>query len=77
MKKRFTVDKAEWTSSREEFYKKECYNLSYINQDKLLVENQAVFIQNNKEKIHLIKPIKEKSFWFETWTSLKDYYKNE
>lgn len=74
MKRRFSIEKEEWTGKREGYYRKSCFNITFQFRDRLVVENQIVYILRGIEKITISEPIKEKSFWFETWTDLKKYY---
>lgn len=75
MKKRSSIEKAEWTGSREDLYKKECFKMTFDYGDELVVDNDSVYISRGNERIIISKPIKEKSFWFEAWTAMKSFYK--
>jgi hypothetical protein len=74
MRNRFSVEKAEWSIDREENYKKECFKMTFTHKDKLIIENETVYLFSTNELIPILKPINRKSFWFETWTYLKNYY---
>jgi hypothetical protein len=42
MRKRASIEKAQWTENREDFYKKECFNLAFDHNNELVVENQTL-----------------------------------
>ena len=74
MKKRFSVEKSDYSTNREDFYKKECYNLAFDNNHKLIIENDKVDLISNNEKLMDFKPLNNRCFWFEIYTSLKNFY---
>lgn len=58
MKKRSSVDKAECADSREEQYRK---------------DSQDIIIKND-EQIEIAIPYKSKTFWYESWLKIKEFY---
>ncbi|PGS48441.1 hypothetical protein [Bacillus sp. AFS041924] len=74
IKRRFSIEKAEWSDEREGQYKKECYDIVFSFRDKIKVEDETVFIQKNDGNIKLEKPLKSKTFWFGTWLRIRDLY---
>jgi hypothetical protein len=74
LKKRFSVEQAEYMKVKEERFKKKCYQMVYDFGDKVVIDNETVYILHGDEKLEIVKPEKGKSFWFETWTSFRRYY---
>lgn len=74
MKKRFSVEKSNYSKDREDFYKKECYNIAFENNHTLVIENDEVGLMSKSEKLVVFKPLNNKCFWFEIYTSLKSFY---
>ena len=42
--------------------------------DTLSVEGNSVYLLKDEEEIKLIQPLRSKTFWYETWLNLKDFY---
>ena len=74
LKKRFSVGKAEWSDSREEQYRKESQDIVFGFGDSLKMTDTAVYIIRNDEQIEIAKPHKAKTYWFESWLKIKEYY---
>jgi hypothetical protein len=75
LKRRYSIEKAEWSDERETQYKQDCLNIVFSFGDKLGTKNDTVFIIKNGEEIEIGKPLKFKTFWYETWLKLKALYK--
>lgn len=63
MKRRFLVDKAEWSDEREEHYKKDSHDIVFSFGDRLEITDHTVYILKNDEQIEISKPYKSKAFW--------------
>ncbi|WP_143811856.1 hypothetical protein [Paenibacillus sp. SSG-1] len=74
MKKRFSTEKAEWSDTREKQYRKDCLDIVFQFGDILKKIDDKVFLIRNGKQIEILKPDKQKSFWYETWLKIKDYY---
>jgi hypothetical protein len=74
LRKRASVDKAEWSDTREEQYRKDCQNIVFKFGDTFDNVDGTVYITQNDVRIEIAKPNKTKSFWYETWLKLKDFY---
>lgn len=74
MKKRSSVDKANWSDTREEQYKKDCLDIVFKFGDILETINRTVYIIKKAQRIEITKPYNPKTFWYETWTKLREYY---
>jgi hypothetical protein len=75
LKRRSSIEKAEWSNERENFYKQDCSDIVFSFGDGLRVEDDTVYINKNGVEIKLEKPLKSKTFWYETWLKLKSFYK--
>lgn len=74
MKKRFSVERAEWSSTREEQYKADCYDIVFQYGDTLNMIDGAVYITKDSEQIKIAEPDKPSKFWYETWLAVKNFY---
>ncbi|NQX70448.1 hypothetical protein HQN90_30340 [Paenibacillus alba] len=74
MKKKFSVGKAEWSDTREEQYRKDSLDIAFGFGDTMNTRDGKVYIIKNDVEIEISKPDKVKTFWFETWQKLKDFY---
>lgn len=74
MKKRVSIEKAKWSNSREEQYKKDCLDIIAGFGDTMGIKECTALIIKNGEQIEISKPDKPKTFWYETWLEVKDYY---
>ncbi|WP_314591297.1 hypothetical protein [Paenibacillus terrigena] len=74
IKQRFSVEKSEWSDARDEGYKKLSYEIVFGFGDNILIENNKVNVLKNGEKFEITKPQKSKTFWYEAWLGLKDFY---
>ncbi|MGM1049235.1 MAG: hypothetical protein ACQEXX_24285 [Bacillota bacterium] len=72
MKKRFSTEKADWSDIRE--YRQDCLDIVLQFGDILKKIDDKVYLIRNDEQIEILKPDKQKSFWYETWLKIKDYY---
>ncbi|MDQ0876054.1 hypothetical protein QFZ77_004713 [Paenibacillus sp. V4I3] len=75
MKKRFSVGKAEWSDTREEQYRKDSLEIAFGFGDTLKTsDGTVVYIIKKDVEIVISKPNKVKTFWYETWLKLKEFY---
>lgn len=74
LNRRSSIEKAEWSNEREKHYKQDCLDIVFSFRDKLRVEDSTVYIKKNGVEIKLEKPLKPKTFWYETWLNLKSFY---
>ena len=70
MKKRSTVDKNEWSITRENRYKSDSIDIAYTLGFTLLKREASVYkIENNTEMVFCVAT-NPKTLWFETWLKL-------
>ncbi|MBD0384369.1 hypothetical protein [Paenibacillus sedimenti] len=62
IKKRVSIEKSEWSDTREESYKQECFEIVFGFGDKLKIENKKVYVVKNGEAIEMTEPQKIKHF---------------
>ena len=72
MKERQSVKFANWTKTREEWYKGECNEILYRTKSKIIIEKGSVFKLTDNNKIHLLTIHNVKAAWFQIWLKLKD-----
>ena len=72
MKERQSVKFANWTKTKEEWYKKECDEILYRTKTEIILENDLVFTANNNHKIFLLTIDNPKIKWFQIWLKLRD-----
>lgn len=72
MKERASVKAAKWTSTREEWYKKECDEILFKTKSKIIIEDLEVFILSNNQKTFLLTIDIPKSTWFRIWLKLRE-----
>jgi len=72
--KRFSIEKAQHSNEREKEYKEYCSEIVFKFGDTLSVEGNSVYLLKDEEAIKLIQPLRSKTFWYETWLNLKDFY---
>ncbi len=72
MKERQSVKSANWTKTREEWYKKECDEILYRTTSEIILDNDTVFTLTNNHKIFLMKIDNPKTQWFQIWLKLRD-----
>jgi hypothetical protein len=71
MKKRHSLDKAEWSETREQLYQKDCEDILLNNGQVLLFDDNKVYLKSGEEKALLMHVDKPKSMWYEIWLKLK------
>jgi hypothetical protein len=74
LKKRFSVGKAEWSDTREEQYRIDSLDIAFGFGDTLETRDGTVYIIKNDVEIEILKPNKVKTYWYETWLKVKDFY---
>ncbi|MGV2964886.1 hypothetical protein [Paenibacillus sp. AGC30] len=74
MRKRHSIDKAEWSETRETRYHKDCKDIVFEFGDRLIEVDGTVYLKRKEVEIKVIKPLKRKTFWYETWLKIKEIY---
>ncbi|MDQ0877678.1 hypothetical protein QFZ77_006337 [Paenibacillus sp. V4I3] len=74
IKKRSSIEKSEWSVTREESFEKYCFEIVFGFGDKLQIENKKVYVIKNGEAIEVTVPQKHKTFWYEAWLGLRAFY---
>jgi len=72
MKERHSVKFANWTKTREEWYKKECDEILYRIKSEIIFDNDLVFTVTDNHKIFLLTFDNPKTKWFQIWLKLRD-----
>lgn len=72
MKERQSVKFANWSKTREEWYKKECEEILYRTKSKIILDNDGVFTVTDNHKIFLVTIDNPKTKWLQIWLKLKD-----
>ena len=77
MKERQSVKFANYTKTREEWYKREwykreCDEILYRTKSKIILEGDLIYSVTNNHKIFLLTTDNPKSKWFQTWLKLRD-----
>jgi hypothetical protein len=76
MKKRASVNKAEWSETREEHYERTARDIAYANGFSIALEDGKTVSVRDGHKSILCAPSRPKRLWFETWCRLMDEYPN-
>jgi len=63
-KKRFSVDKAEWSAEREEFYREHCEDIAYQSGSVVVERDGKVYIDGD-----VLSEGKRK--WYQAWLKFK------
>ncbi len=71
MKIRHSLDKAQWSHTREEQYQKYCDEILYGTNSKLVINEDKVYLKSEDEETFLLEIDKSKSMWYEIWLKLK------
>ncbi|MEK4525315.1 hypothetical protein NST38_07940 [Paenibacillus sp. FSL H8-0104] len=74
MRKRHSIEKAEWSETRETHYHKDCKDIVFSFGDRLIEVDGTVYLKRKEVEIKVIKPLKRKTFWYETWLRIKEIY---
>lgn len=72
MKERQSVKFANWTKTREEWYKKECEEILYTTKSEINLDNDLVFTVNDNHKVFLLTIDNPKTKWFQIWLKLRE-----
>jgi hypothetical protein len=72
MKERQSIKFANWSKTREEWYKKECDEILYRIKSKIILENDLVFSVTNNQRNFLLTIDNPKTKWFQIWLKLKE-----
>jgi hypothetical protein len=67
MKKNSSTQKAEWNSTREEFYMKSCLSIAFENGFALIERDSKVYKIDDSNELLICSPDKVKTIWYETW----------
>ena len=73
MKERQSVKFANWSKTREEWYKKECDEILYRTKSEIILDNDTVFTLTDNHKIFFVTIDNPKTKWFQIWLKLRDY----
>ena len=65
MKKRFSLNKAEWTINKEEQYRKDCEDILYKNGKQIFIVDNEVYLKSDESNKLLAKINKPQSMWYE------------
>lgn len=74
MRRRYSIEKAEWSETREKKYQQDCRDIVVKFDDELLQQNDAVYLNIKEGQTMVIKPLNQKTFWCEIWLKLNDIY---
>ena len=72
MKDRQSVKFANYTKTREEWYKKECDEILYRTKSQIIFDNDLVYTVTNNRKAFLLTIENPKTKWFQIWLKLRD-----
>ncbi|WP_428330551.1 hypothetical protein [Mucilaginibacter sp.] len=72
MGKRHSVEKANWSSTREEWYQEECNKILFEKQSSITINDNAVYLESPNNTEHLLHITKPKTKWYEIWLKLKN-----
>ena len=75
MKKRISVEKAEWSIEREQYYKQQCLSKAYDLKVEISERNSVTYLKKNGREKILCKPRSPRKIWYETWLTLKEIQK--
>lgn len=73
MKERQSVKFANWSKTKEAWYKQECDEILYRAKFEIILDNDLVFIVADNQKILLLTIVNQKTKWFQIWLKLRDY----
>jgi hypothetical protein len=71
MKRRFSVEKAEWSTERDEQYKADAQILARKLGLTITVRNGTVYANDGRLETELCTPSKPQTFWYETWLKIR------
>ncbi|RAR44273.1 hypothetical protein [Paenibacillus sp. MDMC362] len=74
MRRRYSIEKAEWSETREKKYQQDCRDIVFKFDDELLQQDHAIYLNRKEGQTMVIKPLNQKTFWYEIWLKLKDFY---
>ncbi|WP_145053098.1 hypothetical protein [Paenibacillus xylanexedens] len=74
MRKRYSIEKAEWSDTREKEYKQECRDIVFKFNDELVQREGVIYLNKKDGQTVVIEPLNQKTFWYETWLKIKDIY---
>jgi hypothetical protein len=71
MKQRFSLRKANWSETREVSYKEYCDKILFDRHQKLVIDDNRVYLKSAEGERLLLEIIEPKSTWYEIWLQLK------
>jgi hypothetical protein len=74
MVKRSSVDKANWSLTREQWYQKECDKILFDNESNIRVNDSDVYLRSTDKEELFLQITKPKTTWYEIWLKLKNIY---
>ena len=72
MKERQSVKFANYTKTREEWYKNECDEILFRTKSKIIIDDTEVFKVTNIQKNYVLTIDNPKTAWFQIWLKLRD-----
>ncbi|MGR6542598.1 hypothetical protein [Paenibacillus tundrae] len=74
MRKRYSIEKAEWSETREKEYEQECRDIVFKFNDTLVQREGVIYLNKKDGQNVVIEPLNQKTLWYETWLTIKDIY---
>ncbi|MBT2286959.1 hypothetical protein J7E78_25905 [Paenibacillus polymyxa] len=74
MRKRHSIEKAEWSETRENHYHTDSKDMVFSFDDRLIEVDGTVYLKRKEVQMKVIKPLKRKTVWYETWLKIKEIY---
>ena len=71
MKERQSVKFANYTNTREEWYKKECDEILFRTKSKIIIDDTKVFMETGNQEKFLLTIDNPKTTWFQIWLQLR------
>lgn len=64
-------EKAEWSLTREDWYKSECNKMLFDKKMTLTIDENTVYLKSADKEELLLEITQPKKMWFEIWSRLK------
>jgi len=72
MKKRSSVEKANWSSTRDEWYQEESNKILFDRQMNIKISDNNIYLQSSTKEEFFLQISKPKTMWYEIWLKLKN-----
>ena len=69
---RESIKYANWTKTREELYKKDCYQILFMTKSKVIIDDTKVFMETDNQKTYLLTIDNPKAAWFQICLKIRD-----